>query len=226
MNDKLRRGPLAALKRLTARQGGLAMLCYLLALAAWLALGAWNFAADALARADGALAEESIPGGDFQLVAGAAEADGGYAATSGDPQIILDNGDGRVVRTLSYAAEFDGEPREMCLYYTTAPGEPYSQDNRVFPTQAADGSYVYTLPRTALVSLRLDPCSPDENAAVRMRFDGGAITLNAAGALPGGLDYWLPSWYQAFCLILYPALAAAALSWLWACWRAVRQRKN
>ena len=207
MKDKPCRGPLAALARLTARRGGLAVLCYLLALAAWLALGAWNFAADALARADGALAEESIPVGDFQLVDVAPEADGWYATAGGDPQIILDNVDGRVVRTLSYTAEFDGEPREMCLYYTTAAGEPYSQDNRVFPTQAADGSYVYTLPRTALVSLRLDPCSPDENATVRLKFAGGAITLNAADALPAGLDYWLPSWYQAFCLILYPALA-------------------
>ena len=224
MKDKLRRGPLAALARLTARRGGLAALCYLLALAAWLALGAWNFAADALARADGALAEESIPVGDFQLVDVAPEADGWYATAGGDPQIILDNVDGRVVRTLSYTAEFDGEPREMCLYYTTAAGEPYSQDNRVFPTQAADGSYVYTLPRTALVSLRLDPCSPDENATVRLKFAGGAITLNAADALPAGLDYWLPSWYQAFCLILYPALAAAALCWLRACRRALRPK--
>ena len=132
MKDKLCRGPLAVLARLTARRGGLAVLCYLLALAAWLALGAWNFAADALARADGALAEESIPVSEFQLVDVTPEADGWYATAGGDPQIILDNVDGRVVRTLSYTAEFDGEPREMCLYYTTAAGEPYSQDNRVF----------------------------------------------------------------------------------------------
>ena len=221
-----RRGPLAALAGLAARPGGLAALCYLLALAAWLALGGVHFAADALARAGGSLAEERLPLTDFRLADIAAEGDGWYRTTSGDPQSILEEVDGRVVRTLSYTAEYDGEPREMCLYYTTAPGQPYSQDDRVFPTRAADGSYVYTLPRTTLVSLRLDPCSPDANADVRMRFAGDAITLNAAGALPGGLSYWLPSWYQVFCLTLYPALAAAALSWLRAVWRACRGRNR
>ena len=100
MKDKPRRGPLAALARLTARRGGLAVLCYLLALAAWLALGAWNFAADALARADGALAEESIPVGDFQLVDVAPEADGWYATAGGRPaESFWTDVDGRVVRT-------------------------------------------------------------------------------------------------------------------------------
>ena len=101
------------------------------------------------------------------------------------------------MRTLSYTARFEGEAREVCLYYTTAPGQPYSQDNRVFPGRTADGSYVFTLPRTTLVSLRLDPCSPDENATVRLK---------------------------TFCLILYPALAAAALSWLRAVWRTCRRK--
>ena len=225
MNARNLPTPLASLARLAGRRGGIAILCYLLAVIAWLALGTANFAADTIARADGSLAEEGIPISDFQLVDLTAEADGWYTTAGGDPQIILDNVDGRVVRTLSYTAEFDGEPREMCLYYTTAPGQPYSQDNRVLPTETGDGSYVYTLPRTTLVSLRLDPCSPDENATVRIRFAGDAITLNAAGALPGGAAYWLPSWYQAFCLILYPALAAAALCWLRAVWRALRKEQ-
>ena len=170
------------------------------------------------------LAEESLPLSGLQLVDLAPGEDGWYTTTSGDPQIILENVDGRVVRTLSYTARFEGEAREVCLYYTTAPGQPYSQDNRVFPGRTADGSYVFTLPRTTLVSLRLDPCSPDENATVRLKLDGDAITLNAADALPGGASYWLPSWYQTFCLILYPALAAAALSWLRAVWRTCRRK--
>ena len=217
-------GGLGALLRLLNRRGGIFAVCYLLALLAWLVMGTVNFAADAVARAEGSLAEEQLPVTGFQLVNLTPGADGWYSTTSGDPQIILDNVDGRVVRTLSYTAQFDGEPREVCLYYTTAPGQPYSQDNRVFPSRTADGSYVYTLPRTTLVSLRLDPCSPDQNDTVRVRFDGDAITLNAADALPGGLDYWLPSWYQAFCLMLYPELAAAACSWLRAIWRTLRRR--
>ena len=150
----------------------------------------------------------------------------GYVSTSADPQIILEDVSDRVVRTLSYQAEFDADPREMCLYYTTAAGEPYSQDKRVFPTIGEDGSYVYTLPRTTIVSLRLDPCSPDATSPVTVQFDGDAITLNDADALPSGLAYWLPSWYQLFCFVLYPALAAAVLSWLRAVWRELRSRRK
>ena len=217
-------GPVSAAGRLLSRCGGLAIACYLLAVLVWLVLGCVNFAADAAVRANGSLAEESLPLSGLQLVDLAPGEDGWYTTTSGDPQIILENVDGRVVRTLSYTARFEGEAREVCLYYTTAPGQPYSQDNRVFPSRTADGSYVFTLPRTTLVSLRLDPCSPDENATVRLKLEGDAITLNAADALPGGASYWLPSWYQTFCLILYPALAAAALSWLRAVWRTCRRK--
>ena len=45
-----------------------------------------------------------------------------------------------MVRTVSYNVEFDGDSREMCLYYTTKTGEPYSQDRRVFPKVLADGT--------------------------------------------------------------------------------------
>ena len=38
------------------------------------------------------------------------------------------------------------------------------------------------------------------------------ITLNAADTLPAVWQYFVPTWYQAFCLVLYPALAAAAVS--------------
>ena len=50
-------------------------------------------------------------------------------------------------RLLSYTEDVykrQGDSREMCLYYTTKTGEPYSQDRRVFPKVLADGTYVYT----------------------------------------------------------------------------------
>ncbi len=212
-----------ALRKFFARRGALPAACYLLTLAGWLVLGAWNFGSDALSRAEGTLTEQQISLGEFQLVDLDAQ-EGGYTSTSSDPQIILEDVSDRVVRTLSYQAEFDSEPREMCLYYTTAVGEPYSQDKRVFPTIGEDGSYIYTLPRTTIVSLRLDPCSPDATDPVTVQFAGDAITLNDADALPSGLTYWLPSWYQLFCFLLYPALAAAILSWLRAVWRELRTR--
>lgn len=214
-----------ALRQFFARRGAIPAACYLLTLAGWLVLGAWNFGSDAVARAGGTLTEQQLSLSAFQLVDLQGEGDG-YVSTSGDPQIILEDVSDQVVRTLSYRAEFDAEPREMCLYYTTAAGEPYSQDKRVFPMMGEDGSYIYTLPRTTIVSLRLDPCSPDANTPVTVQFEGDAITLNAADALPSGLAYWLPSWYQLFCFVLYPALAGAILSWLRALWREIRTRRK
>ena len=149
-------------------------------------------------------------------------ADGTLTTQDGDPQMILEDVGSRVVRTISYTAEFDGEAREMCLYYTTKVGEDYSADRRVFPQSLESGQYVYTLPRTSLAALRLDPCSPEENKAVTLTMSD--ITLNAADTLPAVWQYFVPTWYQAFCLVLYPALAAAAVSMVGAV-AAKRKRK-
>ena len=129
-----------ALKNWFSRRGALPLTAYLLALAVWLVLGAVHFGSDAAARAQGRLAEETIAVTDWQLVGLVQGADGTLATQDGDPQMILEDVGSRVVRTISYAAEFDGEAREMCLYYTTKVGEDYSADRRVFPQsdRAAD----------------------------------------------------------------------------------------
>ena len=215
-----------AMKNWFARRGALPITAYLLALAAWLVLGAAHFGSDALAKAQGRLAEETMAVPDWQLVGLTQNEDGTLTTVDGDPQMILEDVSGRVVRTVSYNVEFDGDSREMCLYYTTKTGEPYSQDRRVFPKVLADGTYVYTLPRTQIVALRLDPCSPDENKTVGLTFTPQSITLNAASTLPGGADYFIPTWYQLFGLIVYPALAAAALDWLWAVGRQLAKKKQ
>lgn len=98
----------------------------------------------------------------------------------------------------------------MCLYYTTKVGEDYSADRRIYPQSLGNGRYVYTLPRTSLAALRLDPCSPEDGKTVTMTMSD--IVLNAADTLPAVWQYFVPTWYQAFCLVLYPALAAAAVS--------------
>lgn len=221
-------------KRWFARRGALPLTCYLLALAAWLALGALHAGGDALARGSGALYEQAVPLADWQLVGLAQTAATPETATlqgavtltttDGDPQMILEDVSDRTVRTLSYTVAFTGDAREMCLYYTTAAGQDYSQDRRVFPQALGGGRYLYTLPRTPIVALRLDPCSPDANKTVDLTFSPAAITLNGADTLPAVWQHFVPTWHQAFCLALYPALAAAALSWLCAVWRALRKR--
>ena len=116
------------MKNWLARRGALPITAYLLALAAWLVLGAAHFGSDALAKAQGRLAEETMAVTDWQLVGLTQNADGTLTTVDGDPQMILENVDGRVVRTISYTAQFDGEAREMCLYYTTKVGEDYSPE--------------------------------------------------------------------------------------------------
>ncbi len=206
------------LKTFFAKRGAVPAACYILALAVWLVLGLAHAGSDALAKAQGRMAEQVIPVQNWQLVGletAGTEADAiTLTTTNGDPQMILEDVSGQVVRTLSYTVTFDGDAREMCLYYTTKVGEDYSQDRRVFPQNLGGGQYLYTLPRTSIAALRLDPCSPDENKTVDLTFAPATLTLNAASTLPAWWQYLVPTWYQAFCLILYPALCAAVVSWL------------
>lgn len=203
---------------------GLPVCCYLLAVAVWLLLGLVHCGSDAVARADGRLAAQSVPLEQFQLV-DLAPTETGYITTSGDPQIILEDVAGQVIRTISYQVRYPGaDPREICLYYTTRPGEAYSADRRVFPVVLADGSYLYTMPRTKLCALRLDICSPDVDTPVEVEFEPAALEFNAAAVMPGLGQYFVPSWYQVFCLIAYPALAAAGINWLAAVVRYLRRK--
>ena len=206
------------LKTFFAKCGAVPAACYILALAVWLVLGLAHAGGDTLAKAQGRMTEQSIPVQNWQLVGletTGTEADAiTLTTTNGDPQMILEDVSGQVVRTLSYTVTFDGDAREMCLYYTTKVGEDYSQDRRVFPQNLGNGQYLYTLPRTSIAALRLDPCSPDENKTVDLTFAPATLTLNAATTLPSWWQYLVPTWYQAFCLILYPALCASAVSWL------------
>lgn len=191
-----------ALQKWFGRRGALPLTAYLAALAVWVVLGAFHLGSDSLARAQGRLTEETMATTDWQLVGLTPNDDGTLTTVDGDPQMILENVGDRVVRTISYTAQFDGEARELCLYYTTKVGEDYSADRRVFPRSVGDGRYIYTLPRTSLAALRLDPCSPEENKTVTLTMS--SITLNAADTLPHFWQYFVPSWYQAFCLVLYP----------------------
>ena len=133
----------------------------------------------------------------------------------------LARANGRLTEAQMTAADFvlaGLEPREVCLYYTNRAGEDFSQDKRVFPQKQADGSYRYTLPYGAIASLRLDPCSPDVNKSIAITL--GVVTMNEPA---GAGSCFVPSWYQCFCLILYPGLAAAALSLARQAWKKRRR---
>ena len=212
-----------------ARRGALPLTCYLLALAAWLCLGLVYCIQDAADRAAGHLAEKTVAVQDWQL-AGLEITENGAEQTvlttlDGDPQMLLETAGDKVL-TLTYTVQITGTPREMCLYYTTKPGQPYSADRRVYAKALGNGQYLYELPRIHIETLRLDPCSPDTGKTLTLTFTPGSITLNAAHTLPALWQYFVPSWYQAFCLVLYPGLAAAAVSWLLAVYRQFKAKKQ
>ncbi|MGN0984835.1 MAG: hypothetical protein ACI4OI_08315, partial [Gemmiger sp.] len=83
------------------RRMALPLVCYLLAVAVWAALSIFQFGSDALAKAQGRLSYEALGAECFQWV-DLEPFGGGYVTTSGDPQIILEDVSGRVVRTLRY----------------------------------------------------------------------------------------------------------------------------
>lgn len=200
--------------RFWSHPAALPLACYLLAAVCWLALGVYGLLADR------GLTGWEVPAGAFEMADLAPDGLGGYVTLSGDPQMIWENTDGRRVRTLSYVMEEQsGDLREVCLYYTTAPGQPFSARQRVFSTRVGE-RYVFTLPRVSLAALRLDPCSPGDSGMLTLRFAADSIEFNAGAVLPHGMDYFRPGWHQLFGLVLYPALAAAVLDWLRAvvCW--------
>ena len=191
------------IRRLTQKPAALPALCYILCLAIWLAGSVWGLASDRAARAKGGLYPFELNSQDFELV-NLQPQDGGLYTLTDDPQMIWHNPDGRTLRTLRFTADYEDSAREMCLYYTSAPGEPFSQEKRVFASQSSDGaSYLYTLPQGSIAALRLDPCSSKEN---QIQVHG--IALNEDVPL---LHYFAPGWHKAFTMLLLPGLVAAGL---------------
>ena len=186
---------------------GLAAVCYAAALAGWLLYGVFCLGSDGLAAVRGSLREQSMAVQDFQLVNLEQTGENTLYTLNGDPQMILPDVSGQKIRSLTIRAQYTKDAREMCLYYTTAPGQDFSQEKRVFAVQADDGTCTYTLPRTRICTLRLDPCSPAENELLTMTVE--SITLSAPRS---ALAYFAPGWAGAFNLILWPGMAAALLN--------------
>ena len=131
--------------------------------------------------------------------------------------IRMENAAGRVM-TVRVWMDFDADPGELDLYYIQSPGEDYDKYRRVWAVRQDDGSYLYTLPRTYIHQLRLDPGSA-ENLGISIQ----KIRLNE----PAGLDaYFDLSLNGLFRLAVWPALAAAVLAWLTRLWEEAKQTKT
>ncbi|GKI15860.1 hypothetical protein CE91St44_23450 [Oscillospiraceae bacterium] len=196
-------------------------LCYAVCAAVWLAAGAAGLCSDGIAKATGRLYQFELAAEDFEQVGLQRLESGALLTLDGDPQMIWENGEGAVLRTVRMEAAFDRSPREMCLYYTTKEGEPFSVNKRVFAAQADDGSYLYTLPQGRIAALRLDPCSPEENKPVEMTIAGLYVNEPAPW-----WSYFAPGWAGVFSMVLYPGLAAAAISLVRAAWMWYKNKRS
>lgn len=179
------------------------VLCYGLTLTGWLVWSLFCLGSDLV----GGVAPIPLKAEDFSLINLEKVGENVYFTTNGDPQMILENTAGLPVRNLAINASYTKDAREMCLYYTTRPGEDFSQDKRVFAVQDDTGTCTYTLPRKKISALRLDPCSPAENELLNMTVE--SITLNVSQ--PWG-SYFALGWSGMFRLVLWPGMAAALLS--------------
>lgn len=181
--------------------------CYCVCILFWLMASIIGFGYDAARKASGSLAEFDLTVEEFTLVnIEQGDEAGLWHTTTDDPQMHWQVPKGTSLKSLHMTAEFDKSPREMCLYYTTKNGEDFSQDKRVFAVQQADGSYLYTLPGKTITAIRLDPCS-----ARNLDMQVHSIVCNEPVS---PLSYFAPGWYGAFQMVIWPALAAAALSTL------------
>ena len=104
------------LKTFFARRGAVPAACYILAVAVWLVLSLAHAGSDALAKAQGRMTEQIIPVQSWQLVGlepaeeqATAESALTLTTTNGDPQMILEDVSGQVVRTLSYTVTLHHE---------------------------------------------------------------------------------------------------------------------
>ncbi len=181
----------------------LPVVLYVLALVGTLVGDCVSLAIDTRDKQSGLLAPRTLTVADFTLVNAVAQGET-VTSTNEDPQMLYGPADIRL-DTLTLRVQYDKHSYERCLYYTTAPGEAFGQEKRVWPVENADGSVTFSLP-AGVVAIRLDPGSRTD---LVMRFD--SIVLNSPRTVA---DYFLPSGGGWFALLALPGLAAAVLQWL------------
>ena len=142
--------------------------------------------------AEGVILRENPEGG-FDLV-----------STDPDPKLIYSPGEPFYLSRFTFRAETANKPGgEMVLYYTTKPGQAFSENRRVAASRGPDGSWFFDLSGREVTALRFDP---DNTGGVLWR--NWSIVLNEPKPLA---DYFLPDAREAFLLLFLPGFTAAAV---------------
>lgn len=190
-------------KKIYARRGLIPLACYLAALLIWLGACTGQLVQDKLAQADGRMTQVTLTAANKEFgmvdVLYTGE-DGKLVCLSADPQLWWENYLDVPIRTVTMQASYSRNPMEISLYYELEGQTEISRDQHIYAQDNGDGTYTFTLPRTDVTVLRLDICS---TACVVRDF---SLTLNAPRPF---WQYYVPTAWQAFRLILYPGLGAS-----------------
>ena len=197
------------MRRKTKRGWLLLSLCYALVLLVWLGLCGGRLVRDGISRSNGQLVRRELAPKDFAVQAGVAfsdnwAADPWFASTDPDPQLhLLFEGGARVGRFVFAGQALNKPGGEMALYYTTRPGQGFSEKNKLPARQNADGDWFFDLGGRRVYALRLDP---DSVSGVHWQVRGMVLNEDKPA-----FAYFAPDALQAMVLLFGPALLWAAL---------------
>lgn len=123
-----------------------------------------------------------------------------------DPWMIL-SADDRDIYTVEVICTYSKSPHEICIYYSTSENQPFSSDDRVWPVEIDTNTYLFTLPKKHLHSLRLDICSTSDN---EITFE--KIEINNADSFNRIL---FPTGWDFFSILFFPLyLTSVALAFV------------
>ena len=190
------------------------LVCYGAALLFYLAVCGFQLLADQLHMQNGQLQKRDLPFDSFYAegVVLSDNPEGGTDLVSSDPdpRLVYSPGEPFYVSRFTFAAETSNKPGgEMVLYYTTRPGEDFSEQKKLSAQRGEDGNWFFDLGGKKVTALRFDP---DTTGGVLWR--NWSITLNDEKPV---IDYFLPDARVIFVLLFVPAFLLAVLmegAWL------------
>ncbi|MEG1381461.1 MAG: hypothetical protein RSB47_03425 [Ruthenibacterium sp.] len=194
----------------------LVVACYGLVLAFWMCSNVFCFAQDAFRRANGTLKTQECTFEDVICTDMDVQSPTVAVTTGVDPQIILKPLQGAVTE-VRLRFTYSRYPGEVNLYYAKNDA-PFDNRYKIWGKAQNDGSYLFTLPRSKIDAIRIDPSNL---AGVTLTLEN--FTLNAPRSF---FAYFKITYEQLFAFLLYPGLAAAFLGYIWSVFLAVKKDKE
>lgn len=194
----------------------LVIACYGLVLIVWMLCNVFCFVQDTLRRANGTLQTqemtfESVRCTDMEVQ------NARVAITTGvDPQIILKPLAGTVTEVRLHFT-YSRYPGEVNLYYAKNDA-PFDNRYKIWGKAQNDGSYLFTLPRTQIDAIRIDPSNL---AGITMQLE--SFTLNAPRSF---FAYFKITYEQLFAFLVLPGFAAAFLGYFFSLFSNEKQNKS